>query len=888
MAVGGSYMNAKKFISKHAITMVVFIAIVIIGLLVNYVRGVSDQAVIESTFDEMDQIGLQYQILLSNTLEGAADDLTIFAEFIAKNDVDKENIVEFMNTQSQADEFEQLYYIELDGSGVSKDNKYLDFSDNPSFKHALENKVYVEDPHISLDNSEIVFDLAIPVMNGDEPTAVLFSEVSVNDFFQTITQNKDYEGDIFFVDNSLNMLFSTSANHIDAVSIPEEDVLEMGMDNVIKAQSDIHNKQNGGFYYDYFGVAKVMVYYPIELTNVALAMNVHVESISSEILRAADYFWTVGSIIYWTIIVLVIYISIMQARSNKKIITAAYYDKLTGLPNMPKFKMDIESVLKSNTNKEYTIIVFDIENFKAINEIFGYETGDKVLQTIKQYEDLINEPSLIVSRIGDDKFAMFAESVFLEDLNKLEVSVTEVYDTVLPEMIDYAATYKMGRYKIEKGETDVEEVISKVNLAHNKAKAAKGEPVYDYDDKLKKVLQVEADITNKMTTALDSNEFKAFLQPKFSIDGDKLVGAEALVRWIEADGKMVFPNDFIPLFERNGFIIKIDNYILEQVCMTLRQWIDDGLCVVPISVNCSRLNLQNNNFVREVVETVDRYKVPHKYIEIELTESATIESKKIIEQVFEDLQKEGFRISIDDFGAGHSSLGMLTNLRVDTLKMDRSFFVSSKNARRDDMLIDSIVKMAHNLNMYVVAEGIETIEQVELLRGMNCDAIQGYFYDKPMSIGEFEEKYRTSMEDTNDDGSYIPLVNRINDIKYASSIVPSGILVTKLDKNFTLVEANDYYFEMIGYTREEVRDVYNNQGLCIMDPEKREDIVAYFTKQMQQNSNGLMNFTTQFTIKSGEVHTYNLNGKVAEDENGEPRLYTSVTDITDFINMNKQ
>ncbi len=876
-------MKIKQFFAKHILTVVVCLALVFIGLLLNYARHITDEAVIESTFDEMNQIGFQYQVLLSQTLEEASDDLLLFADFVVNNNIDHENIVAYMNSQSHAAKFSQLYYIELDGSGLSKENEYADFSDNESFKHALKNEMYVEDPYISLQTSEVVFDLAVPVIKNGEPIAVLFSKISVNEFFETILQNKDYEGDIFFVDDKLNMIFSTSSNHLDAIIIPEEDVAEMGMPNVIQAQTNLANDQSGGFYYDYFGIPKVMVYYPIELTNVAFAMNVHVESISSEILKAADYFTKVGIAIYWTIVILVIYIAIMQTRSNKRILKVAYYDPLTGLPNMVKFKADTEAALTSNPNKNYTIIVFDIENFKAINEVFGYKTGDLMLTTINDVADMINQPSLITARIGDDKFAMFAESFVLEDLSTILANVTELYDKTIPELKDYAAKYKIGRYKIENNETNIDEIMSKVILAHNKARRTNGEPVCDYDDIFKKTLQAEAEITNKMTLALENKEFQAFLQPKFAINENELIGAEALARWIEADDKMIYPNDFIPLFERNGFIVELDNYILEQVCITLRKWLDQGLHIVPISVNCSRLNLHNPNFVQVVAATADKYNVPHEYIEIELTESNTIESEQTIEQLFESLHKEGFRISIDDFGAGYSSLGMLTSLQVDTLKMDRSFFVGSKNARRDDLLIDSIVKMAHNLNMYVVAEGIETKEQVELLQGMNCDAIQGYYYDKPMPISQFEEKYRASMQKFAGDKSAIPLVNRINDIKYASTFVPSGILVVKLDEHFTLAEANDYYFDMIGYTREEVRDIFNNRGILIMDAQKRIEILEYFNRHLQENPDGLMNFTTQFTIKSGAIHTYNLSGKIAISENGEPRLYASVTDITNYI-----
>ncbi len=879
-------MNAKSFIIKHTISIVVALVIIIIGFLIFGVRTIVDDAVIESTFDEMEQIGKQYQTLLVSTLVEAQEDLILLADSIAQNDMDSNTAIDFFNNQLQTNQFECIYYITLDGNGISADNIHYNFSDNQSFLHALENKTYIEEPHISLQTSDIVFDLAVPIIKNNQTVAVLFSEVSVDNFWEIILQNKDYEGDVFFIDNNLNIIFSTSESHLDVVVIPEEDVAQMGPENILQAQTNIQNKQSGGFYYEYFDIPKVMVYYPIEFTDIALAMNVHVSSLSSEMIKASNYFEVAGIFIYITIISLVIYVTIFQSRSNKRIMKVAYYDPLTELPNMTKLRLDVCAVLQNNPKTNYSIIVIDIENFKAINEMFGYDIGDNVLKTVKSLAESFNEPSLIAARIGSDKFALFAGNGFFDDLSFFAQAVDSHYNKLVPELAEYGGTFKIGRYHIEIGETNFDDIMSKVNLAHLKAKATKGEFVCDYDDTLKNQVKTDADITSKMNNALHNQEFKVYLQPKFSAHDNTLIGAEALVRWIEYDGNMIFPNDFIPLFERNGFIVDLDNYILENVCIRLKSWLDEGFGQMPISVNCSRLNLENPYFVDGLVEIVDKYQIPHEYIEIELTESTTIETAFTIEQLFADLHKHGFKISIDDFGAGYSSLGMLKSLHIDTLKMDRSFFVGGTNARRDDMLIDSIVKMAHNLGMYVVAEGIETAEQVELLKSLNCDAIQGYFYDRPTPLDVFEEKYRAMMiENANNKTSGASIIKWINDIKYASSFAPSGLIVTLPDEEFTIVEANDYYFEMIGYTREEVRDLFANQGLGLMTAESKKEIKEYVLRQMQIDPYAPLEINGQLCLKSGEIHTYQFNGKLAVNENGDSRFYASVFDVTDFAKL---
>ncbi len=228
-----------------------------------------------------------------------------------------------------------------------------------------------------------------------------------------------------------------------------------------------------------------------------------------------------------------------------------------------------------------------------------------------------------------------------------------------------------------------------------------------------------------------------------------LIGAESLVRWIEADGSIIFPDEFIPLFEQNGFIVELDRYILEHTCISMKKWIDAGLGHLPISVNCSRLTIESSTFIEDTLETVDKYGIPHGLIEIEITESTTTKNEEVLKVLFSKLRDLGFKISIDDFGSGYSSLSMLKNLKVDTLKMDRSFFIDESVGGRADLLIDGVVKLSHNLDMYVVAEGIETKEQINKLQSMKCDAVQGYYYSKPISISEFEEKYSSIFPEKN-------------------------------------------------------------------------------------------------------------------------------------------
>ncbi len=875
-------MKFHKGKSNPIVSTIIVLAILFIGALINSAISVTNKAVIDATLSEMDEVGTQIEIMVEDTLRHGKEDMSRLAQYVASDGVATQDIVDYLRTQSQSEAFKVLYFVDINGNGTSVDNDVKDFSDHEAYINALNNKFTSNQPRVSTETDEIIFDITVPIIRNGEMIGFLYSESSLGDFFETMDSNTDGTGDMFITDHSLNLLFSTSENHSNAATIPTDEIEEMGANNIAQAQSDFINGNSGGFHYDFFGTEKIMVYYPIEFTEWVFAMNVEVGALSNELTFAIGYFKSVSQISFWIIVVLLVYIAFFQHRSNKNLIKTAYFDTLTQLPNMTKLKLEMRFALEKHSNRSYSIIVFDVVNFKAINEMFGYEVGDNVLKSIKLFASLMNENSLITARIGTDKFAMFAESQFLSDVDRLNEKVTEVICENIPEIADYSCSFKIGRYIIEEGETDVDEILGKVNLAHIRAKRTKGQKLCDYDDEFRQKVLSEAEITNNMKSALDNHEFKVYLQPKFSTNEDDLVGAEALVRWVGTNGKVVMPNDFIPLFERNGFVVEIDKYILENVCKTIRHWLDMGLGQFTVSVNCSRLNLSNPFYVDGLIAIVDKYNVPHECIEIELTESVTIINENTIEKLFTDLHNNGFKISIDDFGAGYSSLGMLKNLHVDTLKMDRSFFVGGKNARRDDMLIDSIVKLSHNLGMYVVAEGIETYEQIELLRTMNCDAIQGYVHAKPMPVMEFEEKYKHLMLKNLSGDKQTPLITNINDVKFANSFVPCGIVIVELDDDFTIVEANQGFFDLTGFTREEIRDYFNNFGRKLLLEEDAIRIEKYIDNKLAQDPEGQLHFVGKMINKDQNYITIQMNGRFAVNEIGRDRLYFSIMDITKY------
>lgn len=250
-------------------------------------------------------------------------------------------------------------------------------------------------------------------------------------------------------------------------------------------------------------------------------------------------------------------------------------------------------------------------------------------------------------------------------------------------------------------------------------------------------------LESMLKSAIKNNEFVIYLQPKFYTDSGKIAGAEALIRW-NKDGELVMPNIFIPMFEKYELVTMLDMYVLENICKLQQQWRKQGFKVVPISVNESRLNLYNENHISELIDLINKYNVQPNTIELEMTETTVVHNVELAKEAERNVHKLGFIVSMDDFGTGYSSFSMLKNINIDVLKMDKSFFDDVLESKRGKIIIESIIEMSHKLNIKVVAEGIETKEQVEYLRKIKCDMIQGYYFEKPITIENFITKHITN------------------------------------------------------------------------------------------------------------------------------------------------
>ena len=426
--------------------------------------------------------------------------------------------------------------------------------------------------------------------------------------------------------------------------------------------------------------------------------------------------------------------SVIRLRESASALNHLEKDKLTGLYSKEYFMYQTNQYLREHPDGHYDLVCSDIENFRAMNERYGRELCDQYLCMLAELLSTKIPDLVFGGRIGADVFAF----LLLHQENDWTAALPA--RSVEEEMgINCALNYGVVQDVSREVSPDV--MCDWATLALRQIKGKIQLHVAWYDDKLRKMQMQELQIVENAASAILNREFKVYYQPKHSLAMDKTGGAEALVRWIHPEMGFVNPGMFIPLFERNGFITRLDFYIWEEVCRELKHCKDEGLPVVPISVNVSRLDFAVPNLAGRIAELADRYGLEHALLHIELTESIYGESPERIAKVLEELHENGFFIELDDFGAGYSSLTSLNTLTLDVMKLDMSI-IRQAAATKDYSILRYAVLLADGMRLKTVAEGVETEVEVAALKVLGCDYIQGYYYSRPLPQQEFEEYLR--------------------------------------------------------------------------------------------------------------------------------------------------
>lgn len=431
-------------------------------------------------------------------------------------------------------------------------------------------------------------------------------------------------------------------------------------------------------------------------------------------------------------------------RQNDELVYMAYYDELTGLYNRNYFIRLLSDWVRK-AEQEYTIIsvmFIDIDNFRKINDGLGMITGDEVVQLVGQFLSELKQENIIVSHFNSDLYCIaIYNPVGARSVEHVYKYIKERMKKpfLLTDGQELHITVSVGIAEYPEAAGSALELINNAEIVMFKAKHTGKATIQYFDAPILNEFRTNVEIENKLKAALKNKRFMMYYQPQFDTKTNRLRGVEALIRWRDEDGRMISPAQFIPLAEKNGFIVQIGTWVLEESISTFSNWRKLYAYPMILSINISAIQYKKQKFVETLIGMLEQYEVNPKEVELEITESVLIDDFEEVTQKLHRLRDYGIRISLDDFGTGFSSLSYLKGLPIDTLKIDKSFVDTIETDAATKVITESIISMVKQLGYETVAEGVETAEQMTCLLNMDCDNIQGYLLGRPMPAEEIEK-----------------------------------------------------------------------------------------------------------------------------------------------------
>ncbi|WP_027400023.1 bifunctional diguanylate cyclase/phosphodiesterase [Anaerovorax odorimutans] len=636
--------------------------------------------------------------------------------------------------------FKKIGIISLDGEGKTIDGYKYDFFDFTCFNKALNGESNVSDRIIDKADGQEINIFTTPIYKNGTVAGVIFATQNTSVFTEFLEVNSfNDEGYSYIIKSNgtpvVNTLHKNSIGKYDNL-FDEISKIKSNKKNLLKFIDDMKNNKDGAVSFIRDDIKKQIGYSKVGINDWYMITVVPSKVIS----KGSDRLITgmVVTVVLILISALILGATILRIfkRNNNNLKAIAYTDFITGCPNWNKFTIDCRTLLTQNPDKEYAMIIFDVDKFKIINDLYGRNIGNEVLIHIAYVLSLNTREEECFARASADNFNILMEY-------KTDVDIINRIKLITAQIANYISSYiielSFGIFKIEDKMLGISKLSEKANFAKLVAKQKTEFKYVFYNENMRDIILKEKEIENYMEVALLNKEFEVYLQPKYRIKDEKVVGAEALIRWNWAGKGIIPPGEFIPIFEKNGFIKKIDLYMFEQVCLILNKWKSNNLSLEnSISVNISRIHLSNKNLPEELLSIAKKHNVNANNMEIELTESAVFEDINKLIKIMKKLKNEGFILSIDDFGSGYSSLSTLKDLPADVLKLDKGFLEATTDDIRGKDIISSFIKMTKILGLHTVAEGVETVEQVNFLKSAGCDIAQGYYYSKPLPVKEFE------------------------------------------------------------------------------------------------------------------------------------------------------
>lgn len=708
-----------------------------------------------------------------NTLEELSDQgVKVIQQEVTKNQMMLENLAILLEQETSGDIYEMVRYlvpvdkannfkrmgiVRADGTGYATDGTDVDRRADQvrqRFAPVFEGKSVVSDRLDDLIDGEAVTIYGTPFKAKNGVTYALFGTYSTKLYEESLSVST-FEGNgysyIIKADGSC-VIGSRNPASLGDVDNFYDAVSAIGGENREKMEfmrEEIAGGRSGYIRYGREDGERYVYYQPLNVNQWYLLSIVPARVVEENVNGMLRLAYTMLLVCMGILGLMVYQIWKIQRQYWKKVEEIALTDDVTGHASFAKFRIDVQEILSSSKDTPYAIVCYNVRMFQYINDLHGYTEGDRVLCIIADYLSAHVGAKEAFTRLNADRFAALLSYRDKEQLRMRVKSMIREMERLTESHVEnmaYDVKMTAGIYQIEDKAEVLDKMLDWAKAAFTRENLGALENCGFYDNAIRERRLRQKELENHFEEALRQRQFVVYYQPKYDVKACRFYGAEALVRWISPTQGVIPPGNFIPVFEGNSMIVKLDEYIFDQVCGQIRRWLDAGYKVQPVSVNISRLHLYQRGFVKRYLGIIHKWRIPPGLVELELTETVMFDNEELLSRTLEGFRAAGVPILMDDFGSGYSSIQLLRSMPIDNLKIDKGLVDDSTEKPKLQKILASVINLAQSLCIQVTAEGVETKAQYDLLREMNVDFVQGYYCAKPMPCEAYEELIYTHPE----------------------------------------------------------------------------------------------------------------------------------------------
>lgn len=683
--------------------------------------------------------------LMQNQLENTFSTLSTLSVIVGSQNISEEELKKLFQEKCNQYGFSIMGTVDVNGKTLTSSETSVDFRERSFFLKSLQGERY-----ISVDTSEgsSYFYISNPVLDKDEVIGVTFVKFHTDNLVNKLDAFfYDNQAQVYILNDGGEIILDTEKKNIGKNIFLLDDVV--GNEEIIKQINRQLGSRKIGLETIGVGAEKRLnVYIPFQknfaysdLLNgwkyvVSLPKNT-VYANADELMNRTFEALFVGMLGFVLFFIYFAYLRYKKKIELERLEELEIRDRLTGIGNEKYFYKKGRQVITYNPEVRYVIVYFDINNFKILNDTFGYDYGDFTLQNIANV--------LRANLKNDEVYAKFPNDHYVLMLDMDEKGMDGIFNKIYKMQEEILKRFKgtreitlsVGIYVLQPDDSSLHRAVNKANMARTYVKRRSEENIIVYDENFYRSMKEESILVDEMKKALKDDGFQVYYQPKYCLQTGEMVGSEALLRWNHSTRSFISPAIFVPIAERNGLIVDIGRKVLEIVCKDLAEWKQEHLEILPVSVNLSRVELYQEDVVETILFLIKCYDVSAKWLEFEITETAAIDQLSNVSSIVDELRKNSFKILLDDFGTGYSSLSCLKEIPIDILKMDRAFLENFETDVKAQNVTKAIVYLAKSLGLKTIIEGVETKQQAEMMKTFGCDYVQGYYFAKPMCKEEY-------------------------------------------------------------------------------------------------------------------------------------------------------